>query len=55
MTGLIVFFVIALIIGALLGGKFFGESFRNGCGCITFMIIAVVVMIILGLFILFDS
>ena len=35
----------AIIIGALLGGRTFGETVRKGCGCM-----AVVLLIFLGLF-----
>lgn len=48
---IIVLAVILLAIGALLGGKNFGDSFRKGCGCmtITIFILAIILVIIFAI------
>jgi hypothetical protein len=35
--------IIAVIIGALLGGESFGETIRLGCGCLVLLVVAAVI------------
>ena len=36
------FFIIIVIIGALAGGKSFGDTISKGCGCLAFLVFAVI-------------
>lgn len=48
---LLVFLVIIIILGALLGGKSFGDTIRKGCGCSLFLVILMfALLIITGIF-----
>ena len=38
----VVLFIVILIIGALLGGKNLGDTFRKGCGCFVILILLLV-------------
>ena len=46
MTGIIIFVIILVIIGALLGRNTLGESIRGGCGCVIAIVIIVIVLVI---------
>ena len=37
-------FIIIVIIGALAGGKYFGDTIRKGCGCLVILVIVVVII-----------
>ncbi len=49
MGTIIIFVIIIAVLGALIGGDSFGEAIREGCGCISAIII---ILIILGIYIL---
>lgn len=44
METLVIIFIIVVVIGALSGAKSFGETVQAGCGCLIFIIIALVVI-----------
>jgi uncharacterized membrane protein YtjA (UPF0391 family) len=43
MEYLVIFFIVVVILGALSGGKSFGETISEGCGCLVFIVIALIV------------
>jgi hypothetical protein len=45
---LVVVFIIVVFLGALAGGKSFGDTIRTGCGCLIFIIIAIFIIGFIG-------
>lgn len=46
MGALVILFIVVVIIGALLGGNSFGGTIRSGCGCISVVLIIIVLLAI---------
>lgn len=44
----IILFVVIVILGALAGGNSFGETIRNGCGCLVLIVLGLLVLAIFG-------
>ena len=42
-------FIVIVILGAIAGGKSFGETIANGIGCIVIIFIALVLLVYFGL------
>jgi len=46
MEGLIILFIVIVILGALAGGKSFGETVSKGCGCVSLIVVVIIGVII---------
>jgi hypothetical protein len=46
MEALIPLLIVVIIVGAILGGKSFGETISKGCGCLTLLAIIIAVIIV---------
>ena len=44
MEFLVIVFLIVVFLGAMAGGKSFGETIQAGCGCLIFIIIAIFII-----------
>ena len=45
MVFLICLLIVVIILGALFGGESFGETIRQGCGCLVILVIALLAYI----------
>ena len=43
----VVLLVVIVILGALAGGNTFGETIRNGCGCLVVIVLVLIVLVLL--------
>jgi hypothetical protein len=51
----VIFLIIVVILGALAGGKSFGETISKGIGCLILVIIAVLILAAIALSFLFHG